>query len=474
MRIISSRRRPGWSLPTAALATGVSVALVVPLTASATTAQTISADRAGTVTHATGKSTLSGNLTWWGKAPPAAQAEADYIKPFEKLHPKVHITFRLLQIPQINEVYTPALASNVGPDLFELSPGGGTESVDTYGQYAENLAPAVKKALGTNWKTKVAPDGVTGMTVKGKLDGISVGSTFAGTLWANKDLFDKYKLSYPTNLKSWEHDCSVFKANNVGCFVQGAGEVAFNQDTLQSISDSIKPGVWTAASKGSTQWTNPTIVKSLSLWKDLFTDHIMETGALGVQQYPDANNDFLSQKYALVMMGTWYMNNTVPVTLKAAMSAAGVTNPKPFTAVPIPFPNLAGTKFPASIYGDSDYGIAVNAKSKHLAAAEAFAVWMGTSHEAQQTLANTLDEIPALKGVIPQWSKVPLVDPSVQRPALQKLIQEASASTEPRLSLVSANLQQAIGVASQAVVNGTSPASAAKALEESARSKGTQ
>ena len=39
----------------------------------------------------------------------------------------------------------------------------------------------------------------------------------------------------------------------------------------------------------------------------MFTDGIMEPGALGLQQYPDANNDFMSGKDAMVMMGTWYM-----------------------------------------------------------------------------------------------------------------------------------------------------------------------
>ena len=47
-------------------------------------------------------------------------------------------------------------------------------------------------------------------------------------------------------------------------------------------------------------------MKTLSIWKQLFTDGIMQSGAVGYQQYPDANNDFLTGKYAMVMMGTWY------------------------------------------------------------------------------------------------------------------------------------------------------------------------
>ena len=44
---------------------------------------------------------------------------------------------------------------------------------------------------------------------------------------------------------------------------------------------------------GDAKWTDPGIVKTLTIWKQLFADGIMQPGSLGVQQYPDANNDFL-------------------------------------------------------------------------------------------------------------------------------------------------------------------------------------
>ena len=72
----------------------------------------------------------------------------------------------------------------------------------------------------------------------------------------------------------------------------------------------------------------------------------MEPGALGLQQYPDANNEFLSGKYAMVMMGTWYMQYATQAGMPPAIAAAGVANPKPFTMVAIPFPNVAGRRQP--------------------------------------------------------------------------------------------------------------------------------
>jgi raffinose/stachyose/melibiose transport system substrate-binding protein len=60
----------------------------------------------------------------------------------------------------------------------------------------------------------------------------------------------------------------------------------------------------------------------------------------------------------------------------------------------------------------------------------------------------------------------------MQQPNLQHLIADTTTSTEPRLSLVSANLQQAIGVASTTVAAGSAtPAQAAATLAKTMQSQ---
>src|SRR6266700_4154233 len=198
-------------------------------------------------------SATSANLTWWGWTP-SVQVAQQYIKAFNKKYPDIHITYKMLTIAGYNAALRPALASSVGPDVFDVAPGAANGSVETY-----------------------SPDA------------------------------------------------------------------------------------------------------ALTIWKQMFSDGIMEKGALGVQQYPDANNDFMSGKYAMVMMGTWYMQYDTTSGMSAGISGAGVSSPKNFTAIPILFPDVAGTGTTGALYGDSDYGIAVNTKSSHQAAAVTFATWLGTS-----------------------------------------------------------------------------------------------
>jgi ABC-type glycerol-3-phosphate transport system substrate-binding protein len=392
-----------------------------------------------------------------------------YITAFNKVYPNIHITFKMLTIAGYNAAIRPALASSVGPDIFDVAPGGANGSVETYSADAVNLEPAVEKALGSDWQSKLSPIGVSSLMVGSKLAGVSVGAVYSGTVWINENLFKQYNLTAPTTLSQWVSDCATFKSHGVGCFVQGVGQTAFNEDTLQAISDNVQPGVWAKAIQGQVPWTSPVIVKALTIWKEMFGDGIMESGALGVQQYPDANNDFLSGKDAMVMMGTWYMQNDTKSGMSAGISGAGVANPQNFTALPIAFPDVAGTGNAGALYGDSDYGIAVNAKSSNQAAATTFAVWLGTSKAGQQQVANALDDIASLRGIEPDWSNISLVNSSLQQPALSKLITQAAASSEPRLATVSTNLQLAIGVASTTVASGSAtPAQAAATLQAAA------
>jgi raffinose/stachyose/melibiose transport system substrate-binding protein len=418
-------------------------------------------------------SATSGSITWWGWTPTTTGAQT-YIKAFNKQYPNIHVTFKEITIAGYDAAMRPALASGLGPDVFDIAPGGGIGSIAELATFAQDMTSAVKKALGPDWKSKVAPIGPAGLTTKaGKLAALPIGSTFAGNLWINQDLFGKYALKPPTTLAQWAHVCSVFKKHGQGCFVQGAGQVAFNQDTLQEISDSFTPGVWTKCSRGEMSWDNPTIVKALGVWKQMFSDGIMAPGALGLQQYPDANNDFMAGKDAMVMMGTWYMQYATQAGMPPAISAAGVGNPKTFTMMAIPFPDVAGQGHPATMFGDADYGIAVNAKSSHKAAASTFATWLTTSKVGQQEVANLLNDIPSLTSITPNWNTVTLVNDGQQRPMLQQLIARTATSTEPRLSLVSANLQQAIGVASTTVAAGkATPAQAAATLEQTMKNGG--
>jgi raffinose/stachyose/melibiose transport system substrate-binding protein len=415
-------------------------------------------------------SATSGTVNWWGWTPELATAKS-YIAAFNKVYPKIKVNYKQVTIADWEAALRPALASSSGPDVFDIQPGA---YVTEFGSFAEDLTPVIKKSLGADWKSKVSPIGISGLSEKGKLTALSVGSTYAGTLWINKNLFDKYNLTPPTTLSQWVSDCKTFASNGVGCFVQGASQEGFNQDTLQSIADSVEPGLWTKMSTGAAKWTDPGMVKTLTIWKELFTDNIMQPGAIGYAQYPDANNAFLTGKYAMVMMGTWYMQYATTAGMTAAISAAGVAGAQPFPILPIAFPDVAKAGHAGyHMYGDSDYGLAVASKSKNKSAAETFVSWLTTTKAGQQVVGNALDDIPALNGVSPDFNTIAMPNKSVQQAPVVNLIKTVGPVSEARESLLSSGVQTAILAASTSVASGqTTPAAAAATLQAAAIAAG--
>ena len=415
-------------------------------------------------------SNISGTVNWWGWTPTDTATANNYISAFNKQYPNIKVNYKLVNISDWVAALRPALASGQGPDVFDVQPGA---YVTEFNSFAQDLTPLAEKALGSDWKSKVAPIGISGLMFGNKLTSMSVGSTFAGMLWINENIFKKYNLTPPTTLAEWEHVCQVLKQNKMGCFVQGAAQEGFDQDTLQSIANSVQPGLWTKASTGAAKWSDPGIVKTLSIWRQLFTDGIMQSGAVGYQQYPDANNDFLTGKYAMVMMGTWYTQYTTVKAMTAALSAAGVSGAKPFPILPIAFPDVAGAGNASEMYGDSDFGLAVSTKSKNTAAAEAFVSWVTTTTAGQQVVADQLDDLPALRSVQPNFNAIQLVDPSSQTAPVQALVTKVGSVNEPREALLGTDVQNAILAAATSVATGSAtPQSAADTLQKAAVAAG--
>ena len=407
----------------------------------------------------------SGTVKWWGWTPTDTATANGYIAAFNKEYPNIKVKFKLVSIPDWQAALTPALRSESGPDVFDMQPGS---YVTKYGSFAQDMTPVITKALGEDWQSKVAPAGVSGLTDKnGKLTALSVGAVYSGTLWINKGLFDKHGLKPPTTLDEWEKVCQEFKKASQGCFVQGAAGQGFDQDTLQAIANSVERGFWTKASKGEAKWNEPAMVKTLDIWKQLFSRGIMQEGAIGYQQYPDANNDFLTGKYAMVMMGTWYTQYSTEKAMTAALKAAGVSGAKPFPILPIQFPNVGGNT--SEMFGDADYGLSISTKAKDKAAAEAFVTWLTTSQAGQQAVADQLNDVPALKGIEPNFEEINFVDPATQEAPVKDVLAKVAPVTQPRFALLNQDVQDAIFQAAQSTATGkATPEEAANTLQEAA------
>lgn len=411
----------------------------------------------------------SGTIDWWGWTPDVNVAQS-YIDAFNEEYPDIEVNYKQVPIEDWEAALRPALQTSSGPDIFGVQPGS---RVDAFKSFAEDLTPLAEDALGDDWQDKVSQIGIDGLSADGKLVAMSVGAVYAGSIWVNQALFDQVGLEHPTTLDEWIDACETFRANDIGCFVQGASQEGFDQDTLQAIAERVEPGAWTEASKGDRPWNDPAIVETFEIWKRLFTDGIMQEGAIGYAQYPDANNDFMSGKYAMVMMGTWYTQYAPEDGMLGAIGAAGVSNPEPFPLVPIEFPDVTGEGNPAGYFGDADYGLALSNKSDSKAAARTFITWLTTTEDAQQLVADKLNNIPALKGAAPNWDTITLPFPDQQLEPLQNYTETVPQTSLARFLHLNQDEQDAILSAAVSVAEGTAtPQEAADTMQSTVEALG--
>jgi ABC-type glycerol-3-phosphate transport system substrate-binding protein len=424
-------------------------------------AAAVAAAAALTITGCTGpsgdggsdvKPAKSGAVTWWGWTPDTPVAER-YIQEFNKQYPKIKVTYKNFENVDYRNTITPALDSGKGPDVFDLSPAGG--SPDTWGPYALDLTSLAKDTLGSGWKDEIGGNYVKQLTSSdGRFVSLPLGGMSAGFLWYNKDILDQAGATIPTDYSSWVDTCKKVTAIGKTCFTMGAGgKDTFPTEMYHSIANTVDPNFFINAATGKAKWNDADGVKVLEIIKKMKNDGIIASNALDGPQYPLANNEFMKGGAAMVQMGFWYTQYAGAESCKASMEAAGVSNPTCFVQLPAQFPDVAGKGNKSTYFGEADYGLAINSGSKNIGAAKTFVSWMTLKKNGQQNVANALDLLPTLKGVAPAWSSIKLVDDAVQRPAIETLIKQSADTTESRQWQTTEKSLDAIVVAIQQVLD---------------------
>lgn len=398
------------------------------------------------------KPAKSGSVTWWGWTPDTPVAEK-YIAEFNKEYPDIKVTYKNFENVDYRNTITPALDSGKGPDVFDLSPAGG--SPDLWGPYALDLTSLAKDTLGAGWKDKIGGDYVKQLTSSdGRFVSLPLGGMSAGFLWYNKDILDKAGATVPTDYASWVDTCKKVTAIGKTCFTMGAGGTdTFPTEMYHSIANTVDPSFFIKAATGKAKWNDEQGQKVLEIIKKMKADGIIAPNALDGPQYPLANNEFMKGDAAMVQMGFWYTQYAGAESCKASMEAAGVTNPTCFVQLPAQFPDVAGEGHKSTYFGEADYGLAINSESKNIGAAKTFVAWMTLNKTGQQNVANALDLLPALKGTTPDWSNIKLVNDAVQRPAIETLIKDSAETTESRQWQTTEKTLDAIVVAIQQVLD---------------------
>jgi raffinose/stachyose/melibiose transport system substrate-binding protein len=349
-----------------------------------------------TSSSSSGGSSGSNTITFrsWS---PIEQTTAQMITAFTKDNPNTTINATIFNYPEyIVDLQTRA-SSNTMPDIVGLQPGALTQ------QYRDKLMPlqdCAQKTWGANWKDKFYSIGLQQSLLgnpKGDQNYYNLPLLVQTVnLWANTDILGKAGVTPPQTWDQLKAAAQKLSGQSYAAFMLPAKDSWLRNVVYLQIANNIAPGLPYQAEDGTDKWTNPKLVEAFDYWHKLFTDGIAQKGAIGLAAYPDAANQFEAGNAAMIPLGAWWIQQSDPSRQGVPPLSKGMAGFQPF-----PFPTIPGGASTPQFVGGTDValGISKNSKNPDLAC-KVVTDWI--AGKGAQTLINTFNDLPAVKGINPQ------------------------------------------------------------------------
>lgn len=423
--------------------------------ASAATTPSVAATPSG----ATDPASITGTITWSYWSPPKPLPEViDAVADFNKTYPNVKVEYQLEPFGDYIRNVPLRFAAGDAADV-PLIPD---DSVTQYVDRLEDLTPYAVKTWGADWRSRFVAGSLDQMIVGGKLVGLPQFTACAGSLFYNKTIFDKAGVKAPKTFDELVQVVADLKSKGVKTpFVQGAKDAWINLDMFNLLASATAPGVIYKANAGTKPWTDPGLVAAMTKWQELFTRGVMQAGALGAAQYPDAWDAFLTQKAAMALNGTWTNFSMTRLTMDQDKKRLGFT--EDYMILPINFPAVNGQPVK---YACGAHAMTMNKVSKNKDAAWAFLSWY-VSGGGQKWIAKKLRG-PVISGLAVDTSDV--IYPEQKQAIADQAKYIESGGYGGVRNFFYPEIKTALGNALQSVAGGKSPEQALKDVESVSKS----
>jgi raffinose/stachyose/melibiose transport system substrate-binding protein len=312
---------------------------------------------------------------------------------FEKQYPNIHVDYK---VPGYTDyLVNLKAAANAGslPTIFGMQVGGLQAQ---YLQYLQPLQNFAQTGLGSNWESKYVKTGLDQARIvnpSGDSNYYTVPESMGSdSLLVNNAVFAKYNLPIPQTFEELKQDAAVLNSHGVAPMLLGGADGWQNEDLFLEIADQVAGNDWYQAQKAGTGFDTPGLIQAMNIWKSLFTDHIVQTGAIGAHAYPNEVNAFNQGQGAIIPLGSWAIQGTLP-------GANNVPLSKNWSLML--FPKLTATATPMPLAGaDVLLGISKNASSDQSAAGWKLIQFLSQG-EGQSIYTDAMIDLPAQAGLTP-------------------------------------------------------------------------
>jgi raffinose/stachyose/melibiose transport system substrate-binding protein len=223
---------------------------------------------------------------------------------FRKDNPNIKVNLTMIANDSYKQKLAVALASGQAPDCF-FSWGGGPMQEFVKNNQIADLTPYMN---ANNYKAKFLDTAVAQATYQGKIWGVPMQNVAVGTIFYNKDIFNKYKLAVPATIRELETVCDTLKRNNIFPFAlanktQWTGSMYYM--CLATRRGGTQP--FTSAVDGSGSFLDPAFIYAGEKIQEWVKKGYFITGFNGLDwDAGQARATIYRGEAAMVLMGSWF------------------------------------------------------------------------------------------------------------------------------------------------------------------------
>ncbi|WP_346663816.1 ABC transporter substrate-binding protein [uncultured Merdimonas sp.] len=400
-------------------------------------------------------------LTFWSWLPTNDQSD-EMIEKFEEQNPNIKIDYTRTEQDDFFEKLQVAMASGTGPDLFGMTTGA---MMEQYAKFSADMKETADE-YWEGWEEDIDQNSVAQCTTEdGKVAGMPLLNAGMTTLMYNQTLMEECGIDkMPTTYEELQDAAAKAKEHGYVCIAAGAADDWVNSDWFVQTANEFEDGAVYEAEAGEREWTDQCFVDTMQAWQNLFTEGIFEDGALGVNTYPDARDQyFFARKSLFLLTGSWHIGPTSPSNSEIQGTEIG-NQGDVIGMAPFPAMSDSGERLGTS---GVDVMVCLNQDCEEKEAAMKFIEYLSNG-DGQQYWVNYLQGAPVSKNI--QYTGE--VDGELQQQSIDEVnayVMEAAENGRERKLSVS-EIEKAIQVAMQNVAAGGDPAEELATVQETADS----
>ena len=299
---------------------------------------------------------------------------------FEAANPDIEINYVMVPYTDHIQKLKIDLASGQGPDVFGLQTGA---TLVEFRDFLTDVTPLAAEAWGADWEAKFVPFTTNLIADEGVYYALPLGVGYAGMIWADMSIFEKYDLQLPSNITELKAVAAELRAQGeLFPLAIGAKEDWINLDMWMNIANDLNTEKLYSSIEGQTPFTDAELVESFAIWQSLFTEGTFQDGALGVNMYVDTTDLFEREGIVpMICNGAWVINCYPNPDSDVAEIFNGGQHPHDVLLM-----DWNDDGVPAGVQANVEVAVCINKDSKNAEAAWRFTDFM--MHEGQDILIN--------------------------------------------------------------------------------------